>query len=449
MSDTIKIKQGLDIKLRGAANTVVTPYESDLYAMLPADFIGVTPRLKVQEGDAVKAGSVLFASKADERIVFTSPVSGIVESIVRGEKRLLEAVVVRPDGHDESISYDTSALDSDSIKDTLLKSGLWPSIRQRPYSTIANPDDTPTRFYVSAFDTSPLAPDMDYVASQHPDSFQKGLDIISLMIGQKIHLSVHSKHNKSDVFLKAKNVILHHFSGPHPSGNISTQINKTCPINKGDIVWYCHPQDIIAIGKLFNTGRYDSTRIVALTGSQVKQPHYYRTHIGASLSGIASNNQREGVNRYISGNVLTGRKVDANGYLGYYHSQFTIIPEGDYYEMLGWIWPGFKKFSFSRTFPIAFLPSSLRPSMSLDTNTHGEVRPFVVTGEFEKVFPLDIYPMQLIKACIVKDIDLMENLGIYEVDEEDFALCEFIDPSKTEIQKIIREGINLVRKELG
>ena len=449
MSDTIKIKRGLDIKLRGAAMSVITPYESDFYAIQPTDFIGITPRLKVQEGDAVKAGTVLFVSKADERIAFVSPTSGIVQSIVRGEKRLLKAVVVRPDGRDESISYDVDTLSSSIIKDILLKSGLWPAIRQRPYSTIANPDDSPTRFYVSAFDSSPLAPNMDYIVEQYPDSFQKGLDIIALMIGQKIHLSVHDQHNKSDIFLKAKNVVLHHFSGPHPSGNISTQINKTKPINKGDIIWYCHPQDIIAIGKLFNTGQYDSSRIVALTGSQVKQPHYYRTHIGTSLSGIAIDNLKDGSNRYISGNVLTGHKIEADGFMGFYHNQFTIIPEGDYYEMLGWIWPGFKKFSFSRTFISSFLPSFLKPDISLDTNTHGEARPFVVTGEFEKVFPLDIYPMQLIKACIVRDIDLMENLGIYEVDEEDFALCEFIDPSKTEIQKIIREGINLVRKELG
>ena len=465
MTQVIKIKQGLDIKLKGQAEKAIECLEAKQYAIQPTDFIGITPRLLVQEGDHVEVGTPLFLDKHDERIIFTSPVNGTIKEIRRGEKRLLQAVIIEPNEqmlkqvqhdekrHPELVSgththHPSPITNKASIKQALLETGLWPMIRQRPYSTIANPDDTPKAFFISAFDSSPLAPDMDFLAEHFPDSLQKGLEVLSILSDKKLHLCVHAEKTKSEVLLKAKHVTLHTFSGPHPSGNIGTQINKICPINKGDIVWYCTINDVINIGHYFRTGILDFSRIYAVAGTGLQKPHYIRTKIGAQIGDMLHGNLKDDHQRIVSGNVLTGRAVSKNDFIGFYHNMLSVIPEGDNrHEMLGWIWPGFKKFSISRTFPSAFVPNCLHPNYELDTNTHGEERPFVVTGEFEKVFPFDIYPLQLIKACIIEDIDLMENLGIYEVDEEDFALCEFIDTSKTDIQQIIRKGLDLVRKE--
>ena len=458
MTTTIKIKQGLDIKLKGEAERSVEIASSGLFALQPTDFVGVLPRLFVQEGDAVEVGTPLFQDKHDERILFTSPVKGTVKEIRRGEKRLLQAVVIDCRDAIHRVSEDNSdsisnamnrvSTERETIIQKMLETGLWPMIRQRPYSVIANPDTMPKAFFVSGFDTHPLAPDLDFIVEHFPDSFQKGLEILSILSGKKVHLCVHAEKTVSDVLLKAKNVTIHMFSGPHPSGNIGTQINKIDPINKGELVWYCSLQDVVNIGHYFRTGELDFTRIYAVAGSALQRPHYFRTKIGAQISALTSGNLKDDHCRLISGNVLTGRKVTENDFVGFYHNMVSVIPEGDNrQEMFGWIWPGFKKFSVSRTFPSGFIPKLLQPDYELDTNTHGEERPFVVSGEFEKVFPFDIYPLQLIKACIVEDIDLMENLGIYEVDEEDFALCEFIDTSKTDIQQIIRKGLNLVRKE--
>ena len=458
MTNAIKIKQGLDIKLKGEAEHSVEIISSGLFAIQPTDFVGVLPRLLVQEGDAVEVGTPLFQDKHDERIVFTSPVKGIVKEIRRGEKRLLQAVVIDCSDAMNRVSEDNSDSNSDAMNRVsterdaiigkMLKTGLWPMIRQRPYSIIANPDVTPKAFFVSACDTHPLAPDLNFIVEHFPDSFQKGLEILSILSGKKVQFCVHAEKTVSEVLLKAKNVTIHRFSGPHPSGNIGTQINKIDPINKGETVWYCSVQDVINIGHYFRTGELDFTRIYAVAGSALEHPHYIKTKIGAQIGSLTANNLKDNHSRLISGNVLTGRKVAENDFISFYHNMVSVIPEGDNrQEMLGWIWPGFKKFSVSRTFPSAFVPKILHPDYELDTNTHGEERPYVVSGEFEKVFPFDIYPLQLIKACIVEDIDLMENLGIYEVDEEDFALCEFIDTSKTDIQQIIRKGLDLVRKE--
>ena len=452
MTTSIKIKQGLDIKLKGKAERSVEIAPSGLFALQPTDFIGVLPRLLVQEGDAVEVGTPLFQDKHDERFLFTSPVKGIVKEIRRGEKRLLQAVVVESSNETTEIlpieTLHATSLQREAIIQKMLETGLWPMIRQRPYSVIANPDTMPKAFFVSGFDTHPLAPDLDFIVEHFPDSFQKGLEILSILSGKKVHLCVHAEKTVSEVLLKAKNVTIHTFSGPHPSGNIGTQINKIDPINKGELVWYCSVQDVVNIGHYFRTGELDFSRIYAVAGSGLKNPHYIKTKIGAQISALTSDNLKDNHCRLISGNVLTGKKVSENDFVGFYHNMVSVIPEGDNrQEMLGWIWPGFKKFSVSRTFPSAFVPKILHPDYELDTNTHGEERPYVVSGEFEKVFPFDIYPLQLIKACIVEDIDLMENLGIYEVDEEDFALCEFIDTSKTDIQQIIRKGLDLVRKE--
>ena len=377
------------------------------------------PKLDIAEGDVVKVGTALFHDKNDARIVFTSPISGTIKAIVRGEKRAILAVIVENDGKNE-------AMDFSSIEnpiDRMLQSGIWPMLRQRPYVTIANPNDKPKHIFVSMFDTAPLAPDYNYIIENQSEALIAGINVLSKLTDGNVYINV-CKDVPWRVSIDAKNVVITEFEGPHPAGNVGTQINAISPINKGEVVWYCYAQDIITIGKLFLTGKYDSTRIIATTGSAVKNPHYYQTRIGADITPILNIDDNA---RVISGNVLTGTNITGDGFLGFYDSQITAIPEGNKYKMFGWLKPVFKRFT--------------------DTNTNGDTRPYIMTGQFEQVFPFDIYPMQLIKACLIKDIEQMEELGIYEVDAEDFALCEVIDPSKTPIQQIIREGLEFIRKE--
>jgi Na+-transporting NADH:ubiquinone oxidoreductase subunit A len=325
----------------------------------------------------------------------------------------------------------------------MLQSGVWPFIRQRPYSIIANPDDNPKAIMISAFDSAPLAPDFDLIIAGQEDVFQMGIDALKKLTIGKVYLNVSDKQKS---FLNAKGVEINTFSGPHPAGNVSTQISRISPINKGDVIWYMRPQEVLSIGRLFKSGKFDASRIIALTGSEVKKPQYYKTIIGSSIGNMIADNVSDDNLRYISGNVLTGAKIEKSGFVGFYDSQVSVIPEGDYYEMFGWALPGINKLSFYGSFI-----SWMRPGKKykLDTNFHGGERAFVLTGKFEQVFPLDIYPMQLIKATMIDDIDQMENLGIYEVDEEDFALCEFISTSKINIQEIIRKGLDLMYKEMN
>jgi Na+-transporting NADH:ubiquinone oxidoreductase subunit A len=449
MSNVIKIKKGLNINLIGEAEKTIKELSTDQYAIKPTDFIGVFPKMLVKEGDAVKAGTPLFIDKYRDNIIFTSPVSGEVKEIKRGAKRMLLEVKIKANGSDEAVDFgkaDPKSATRDQIVEKLLQSGVWPMIRQRPYSVIANPAEKPKSIFISTFDTSPLAPDNDLIVHGNGEDFQTGLDALVKLTDGKVHLNIDASATHSKVFTNSKGVQINQFSGPHPAGNVGVQINKIDPINKGDVVWYLYPQDVLTIGRLFNTGNYDSTRIIALAGSEVLRPAYYKTKVGVNVEALVNNNTTDVNKRYISGNVLTGKKVGLDSYVGFYHTQLTVIPEGDYYEFLGWGLPGFDKFSVSRTYP-SFLFKNRK--YRLDTNYHGGERAFVMTGEFEKVFPFDIYPLQLIKAIMVEDIDLMENLGIYEVDEEDFALCEVIDTSKTEIQEIVRKGLDLMRKEMS
>lgn len=449
MSNVIKIKKGLNIKLIGDAEKTIKELSTDQYAIKPTDFIGVIPRMLVKEGDAVKAGTPLFMDKNREDLIFTSPVSGTVKEIKRGAKRLLLEVKVTADNQNEAIDFgkaDPKTLTAEAIIEKLLQSGVWAFIRQRPYSVIANPADKPKAIFISTFDTSPLAPDNDFIINGNGDDFQTGIDALAKLTEGKIHLNLEADTAHSKVFTNAKGVQLNQFSGPHPTGNVGVQISRIDPINKGDIVWYLYPQDVLTIGRLFNKGFYDSTRVLALTGSELNERFYVKTKIGANIEALVKNNTTDVNKRYISGNVLTGTKVELDGFMSFYHTQLTVIPEGDYYEFLGWALPGFKKFSLSRSYP-AFLFKNRK--YRLDTNVRSGERAYVMTGQFEKVFPFDIYPLQLIKAILFEDIDLMENLGIYEVDEEDFALCEVIDTSKTDIQATVRKGLDLMRKEMS
>jgi Na+-transporting NADH:ubiquinone oxidoreductase subunit A len=406
------------------------------------------PQLDVKPGDEVMAGSPLFHDKIHPGILFTSPVNGKVVPVERGDRRKILQVVVEKsgDGFVDFGKSDPEKLPAEAIKDKLLRSGLWPAIRQRPYHVIANPSDKPKSVFISGIDTAPLAPDYDFIAGNSDFSlFRKGISAIRKLTHGKVNL-VLKEGGKGNLYENFGGVEISYFSGPHPAGNPGVHIHHLDPVNKGEVVWYVNFQDIFAIGRLFAEGHYRPERIIALTGSEVIAPQYYRILSGSSVEPLAKGNVRDGALRYISGNVLTGTKIPSDGFLGYYDSQVTIIPEGDYFEFFGWASPGKDKFSFSKTFLSSLLP---KKSYKLDTNLHGGERAFVITGQYEKVVPMDIYPMQLFKAILAEDIDMMENLGIYEVAEEDFALCEYICPSKIEIQSIVRQGLDLMRKEMS
>ena len=448
MSKVIKIKKGLNIRLKGkAVKDLAEPEMSASYAVKPTDFEGLTPKLLVKAGQEVKAGTPLFFDKYRPEILFTSPVSGKVAEVNRGDRRKILEVIIDADGKQEFEVFkkaDPESLQPEEIKENILKSGLWPSVMQRPYAIIANPADSPKAIYVSCFDSAPLAPDYEFILKDSFKDFQTGINALKKLAG-KVNLTLHTELN-TDFFKSTQGVDFYEFSGPHPAGAMGVQINHIDPLNKGEIVWYVNPANVAKIGKLFNEGIYDATKIIALAGSEVKNPKYYKVISGLEIASLVKDQVKEGNLRYISGNVLTGEKVAKSNFLGYYDYILTVIPEGDQAEFMGWAAPGFNKFSMSRTF---FSWLNPKKEYVLDTNMHGGLRAFVVTGEMEKVFPMDIYPMQLLKAIIIEDIDLMEQLGIYEVAEEDFALCEVINTSKIEIQKLVRKGINLMIKEFS
>lgn len=450
MSKIIKLRKGLDINLQGQAAevTVDTPLAGE-YAVSPLDFENVTPKLLVKVGDKVKAGTPLFFDKNNTRVLYCSPVSGTVSAVNRGEKRKILNVTVAADK--EQVSEEFAVLDlkkasREDVIETLLKSGLWTTILQRPYGIVANPADQPKAVFVSAFDSAPLAPNMNYVLKGEQQNLQKGMEVLAKLAGGNVNLSVRAKAEGEMPALK--NVTLHTFEGKHPVGNVGVQIHNIDPISKGEIVWTVNIQDVAAIGRLFATGKVDLHKVVALTGSEVEKPQYYRIISGAPIASIVAGQIKKQAEddsvRIISGNVLTGKKVSEDGFITATASQITIIPEGDKYEMFGWIAPRTHKFSVSRSYFSWLCP---KKQYKLDTNLNGGVRAFVVTGLFEEYLPMDIYPMYLFKAIMANDIDKMENLGIYEIVEEDVALCEFVDPSKTEIQQLVRDGINLMIKE--
>ena len=450
MSKTIRLKKGFDIPLAGKAEKILSGAIDPLfYGVKPVDFPGLIPKLNVRPGDSVKAGSPLFHDKLRPEILFTSPVSGTVISVVRGDRRKMLEVIVEKSGNDfiDFGKADPASLTAARIREQLLNSGLWPAIRQRPYHVIAGPADKPKAIFISGFDTAPLAPDYNFIMDNTPPGlFSAGITAVSKLTDGKVNLILNGKEKPSAILTGCPGVEISYFSGPHPAGNTGVHIHHLDPVNKGEIVWFINLQDIVAIGRLFTDGKYNPERIVALAGSEVTVPQYYKMIPGSAITNIVKDNVKPGHLRYISGNVLTGTGISQDGFLGYYDSQVTVIPEGDYYEFFGWAAPGAKKFSFYRTFLSSLLPSK---SYDLDTNLHGGERAFVMTGQYEKVVPMDIYPMQLFKAILSGDIDLMENLGIYEIAEEDVALCEFICPSKIEIQSIVRKGLDLMIKEMS
>ena len=448
MSKDIRLKKGLNINLKGEADKVYASIpQSDLFSLKPTDFHGLTPKLTVKAGDKVKAGSCIFFDKYNEKVRFSSPVSGEVTDVVRGAKRRILEVKLKADTETKYESFSTldASANREQIIEGLLESGVWPFIRQKPFDIIANPMDTPKAIFISTFNTAPLAPDNDFVLHGLEKEFQTGVDFLKKLTNGKIHLNVDGNTNPSTVFTSCKGVQINKITGAHPAGNVGVQIHHIDPINKGDVVWYLYPQDVLTIARLFSEGKYDVSRIVALTGPQVEKPRYYRTIAGASIKNLLDENTLIGDNnRFISGDVLTGEKIEEDGNIGFYDSQLTVIEEGNQQEFLGWIAPNLDKFSLSKSYFSWLMPSK---KYTLNTNYNGEERAYVVTGQYEKVLPMDIYPMQLIKACLIDDIDSMEQLGIYEISPEDVALCEFVCTSKMEVQSIIREGLDLIKKE--
>ena len=448
MHRVVKISKGLNINLKGAPVAEMTSVEAaKLYALMPADFTRVTPKVVVKPEDTVKAGEPLFVDKANPELQFVSPVSGKVVAVNRGERRRVLSVVVESDGKFESVEYkakDVLSLSSDEVKADLLKAGLFAFMRQRPYDVIANPSDAPRAIYVSAFDSKPLAVNFEIALKGNEDDFQTGLDALSRIA--PVHLGI-CACQKSTALLVAKNVTTTIFKGPHPAGNVGVQINKTAPVNKGEIVWTIGAEEVIFIGRLFNKGKVDFTRTVALAGSEVKNPSYSKVVLGAQIStlveGRLENNHEL---RVIDGNVLTGKKTTTDGFLGAFSTEVTVIPEilNDA-DILGWAAPRFGMYSTSRSYFSWLFP---KRNYTIDARIKGGERHMIMSNEYDKVFPMDIYPEYLIKAIITGNIDKMEQLGIYEVAPEDFALCEFVDSSKLELQRIVREGLDKLRAEM-
>ncbi len=448
MSTDIKIKKGLNIKLKGVANQEIsTANRSKTFAIDPSNFHGTVPKLSVKEGDKVSVGDPVFHAKNNEKIKFVSPVSGVIKEIVRGAKRKILSVKITADQKDSYVDFGVKTpnkLAAPQVKEALMESGCWPMIKQRPYDVVANPEDAPKAIFISAYATAPLSASYGVTLDGKEKEFQTGIDALGKLTEGKVHLSV----GAGDTFLdQITGVTLHKVSGKHPAGNVGVQISKVDPVNAGDKVWVVNPQDVVAIGSMFLTGKYDPTRTIALAGSQVEGPQYYSVIQGAQMSDLVAGKLKTGSSRMISGNPLTGSAVGPKDSLGFYDDSVSVIPEGDHHEFFGWMpFIGNHKFSMSRTF---FSWLSPNKEYDLDTNLNGEERAFVITGEMERVFPMDIYPMQLLKATMIQDIEKMENLGIYEVAPEDFALIDFISTSKIEAQEIIREGLDLMIKEVG
>ncbi len=458
--ETIRLRKGLDLKLKGEPQKkVLKTITPEVVAVLPSDFKGVTPRLLVKEGDTVKAGQFVFADKKCEQIGFSSPVSGTVKAIVRGEKRKLLSVDITPDATTQYAQFEpiaeVSKATREDIQQRLLESGLWANIIQRPYGTIAKPTDTPKAIVISAFNSAPLAADINFAIKDDVDAIQIAVNALAKFTTGKVYVNVNAEGNASPL-TRLQNVQLTAFKGPHPAGNVGVQIAHLCPIGKGDIVWTIKPQALTAIGKLLSKGIYDVQRVIAISGNRAKEQCYVKCLPGTPVKDIVAAvgvkeevkvyGEKIGV-RYISGNPLCGENVGENGFLGFYDDTVTLISEGNYRELFGWAkLIRTKKYSFSKSYFSWLTP---KKRYNADSNTNGGVRPFVVSGLYEKVLPMDIYPVYLLKAIITEDIEKMEQFGIYEVLPEDLALCEYVCPSKQDVCKIVQDGIDLMLKEMA
>jgi Na+-transporting NADH:ubiquinone oxidoreductase subunit A len=445
-----KLKKGYDIKIAGKSELKIeNAPQMTHFAIKPTDFRLLKPKMEIEVGASVKAGTVLFHDKSNPDIKFTSPVSGKVSEIVRGDRRLILAIVIESDAKFESLDYskcgmsDLQNLDSSKIKEQIIASGLWPALLQRPYNRIADVTKTPRDIFISAFDSAPLAGDVSLLLDGKNDYFQAGVVALGRLTSGKVNVSVDSLKPIAPAIANCKTLALHKFSGPHPAGTVGAQIHHIKPINKGEVVWTVKPSDVIAIGKLFLDGKLCSEVLINIAGENALLRPYYKTYRGAKIANLISSTREN--SRIISGNVLTGHKVNLADFVGFFDNTVTIIPEGNQKEFLGWAKPGADRESYSSTYLSKLFP---KKEYSHTTNLHGGHRSMVQTGYYEKVMPMDIYPMQLLKAMLAEDIEMMEGLGIYEVVEEDFALCEYICPSKSDLQEIVRESIEYFIHEM-
>lgn len=449
MANLIKTKKGLDINLKGKASEVLIDVgKSETYAVTPDSYHGIVPKLAVRVGDKVKAGTPLMFDKNHPDVKFVSPVSGEVTAVNRGEKRKILSIVITPDSKTTYESFDVndpSSMNKEDIKSLFLNAGIWPYIKQRPYDIMASPNIEPRDIFVTAYNTAPLAPSFEYIVKGEENNFQKGLDALKKLTNGKVYVGL-----KKGTSITLKGVEVIELDGPHPAGNIGVIINHTKPVNKGEIVWTMNAADVLFAGRLLEKGTVDFTRLVALTGSEMTERGYAKVTAGCTIESLVGRKVIEGNKhvRLISGNVLTGMKVERSDYLQAYDNQITAIPEGDdVNEFIGWATPGWGKYSVSHTYFSWLLGKN--KEYVLDARIQGGKRAMIMSNEYDKVFPMDILPEYLLKAIIAFDIDKMENLGIYEVAPEDFALCEFVDTSKIEIQKIVRNGLDLLYKEMN
>jgi len=451
MSNDISIKKGLDIKLKGGAEKAIEKaIVSNFYTIRPEDFHGVIPKLIAKEGARLKAGETVFYDKSNEDVKFVSPVSGEVLEVTRGEKRKILAIKIQADKeqtYQDNGRININSASSEEIINQLLTSGCWPFVKQRPYDVIANPNKKPKAIFISGYASAPLEADLDFTLKDKEKELQVAVTALGKLTEGQVHVSVDKNGNSPLSGLTG--ITLHKVSGPHPSGNVGTQINKIDPVNKGEVVWIVNPQDLVIIGELLLTGKFNGERVVALVGSSVEKPRYFVTKLGSEIATMIYDYgiSKDANVRIISGNVLSGKQIHPDGYLDYYSNTITVIPEGDDYEFFGWNKPIFNKVSVSRALTFSWMFP--KKKFDLNTNTNGEHRAFVTTGTYEEVFPLDIFPMQILKACMYQDLDEMEALGMYEVAPEDFALTEFVCVSKQPHQEIIRKGLDLMIKEIG
>lgn len=445
MANVIKLKKGLTINLKGrAAEKLSAANASKVYGLVPDAFWGMKPKVVVKEGDEVKAGDALFVNKLHPEMKFVSPVAGKVKLVERGERRKVLSVQVEAAATQQYVDFgkkQASSLNAEQVKQALLESGLFGFIIQRPYAVVANPDDQPKAIFVSAFSDMPLAANVNFVLKGREQDFQTGIDALAKIA--KVYLGVQA----GSILAGTKNATVTVFEGKCPAGNVGVQINHVSPVNKGEVVWTLGAEEVAMIGRLFNEGKADFTRIIAVAGSEIKEPQYKQVLIGAQISDIVAGNvQTDKKVRLIDGNPLTGQQTCAEGFLMAHSTEVTAIPEGDHAdELFGWISPRLNEFSVSRSYFSWLMPKS--KEYTLDARVKGGHRHMIFSGEYDSVFPMDIYPEQLVKAIIAGDIDRMEALGIYEVAPEDFAVAEFVDSSKVELQRIVREGLDMLRKE--
>jgi Na+-transporting NADH:ubiquinone oxidoreductase subunit A len=448
--DLIKLKKGFNINIQGRAVKDVASVKATTYAVNPKDFHGLAPipKLLVAEKQEVKAGEPLFYDRSLEGVNFCSPVSGEIIEIRRGAKRSLEEIVILADAEikfKEFKKADPNNLSSEEVKELLKESGAWTFLRERPYNLVANPAHAPKAIFISGFDSSPLAPNYNFTLQGLAKEFQAGIDALRKLTTGKVHLSLDASLKQNDTFSSAKNVNKHYFEGKHPAGIVGIQIHNIDPINKGEIVWTVNPAHVVVIGRLFIEGRFNTEQLVAVAGPEVVKPQYYKTYQGANIENFLKDNLLNSHVRYVSGNVLTGKQVNANGFLGFFDQLLSVIEEGDQYELFGWLLPSYARPSLSPTIPwSSIIPDEV---FKVNTNANGEHRAYVVTGEYEAVLPMDLYPQHLIKAIISNDFENMEGLGIYEVVEEDLAICEFVCTSKTNVQELLRQGLEYVREQ--